>query len=303
MILRTTCRGVSLALLFVLAFRSSGATLRKGMLVFVANPAGNWELFVLRAGEAAAEQLTHTPLDERAPALSHDGRRVAYATSDGALWVMTVDTHESVRLELPKGTYGYPSWLSDDSGIVYTSYEYGASGEDADLFVYRFRDRRAEPFVLQTGPQDHSAIAPDGEHAAFVTSSATTIPGFGSQVTQEIWIASTLTGNAQQVTAGNSRNTRPAWSKDGGKLAFSSDRSGTPQIWVVHADGRELRHIRTDSAARTAPTWSPDGTHIACTVTKDGGSRLEVIDVRTGKGRELAPFGSRDVDVRDPSWR
>jgi Tol biopolymer transport system component len=93
---------------------------------------------------------------------------------------MTLDDRAAARLTLPDGVYGYPAWLPDGSGIVYTAYEYGASGEDADLFVYDFATKRPAPFLLQTGPQDFAAVSPDGQRVAYVASTATTVPGFGA---------------------------------------------------------------------------------------------------------------------------
>src|SRR5438309_428976 len=212
-----------LPMLFVFSVFISSASaggLSKGTLVFVANPSGNWELFVLRAGESGPEKLTKTALDERAPSLSPDAKRVAYGSSDGSLWVLNLDTRQTARLDLPPGTYGYPCWLPDGSGIVYTSYEYTPAGEDADLFVYRFRTATASLFLLQTGPQDYASVSPAGDRVAYVASVATTIPGFGSTVTQQLWVASLRTGSSYPLFRGSSRDTRTAWSKDGGSIAF-----------------------------------------------------------------------------------
>jgi len=275
----------------------------RGTLVFVASPVDNWELFVLRAGATVPEQLTTTPLDERAPALSPDGKRVAYATSDGSLWVMSLDGGAATRLDLQPGSYGYPAWLPDASGIVYTSYEYTPGGEDADLFLFRFATAATGLFVLQTGPQDYAAVSPDGGRVAYVTSVATTIPGFGSTVTQQLWLASLRTGAAFPLFRGTARETRPAWSKNGRTIAFSSDRSGTPEIWVSDSEGKAATRLTTGPGAKSNPAWSPDGTEIAYVVSTADHSGLQVIDVRTKKMRTMMLFGSRTVDVRDPDWR
>src|SRR5437867_3090661 len=81
----------------------AGEALSKGKLAFVANPSGNWELFLLTAGQTTPVQLTHTSLDERAPTISPDGTQIAYATSDGSLWLMTIGTKQSQQIAGPPG--------------------------------------------------------------------------------------------------------------------------------------------------------------------------------------------------------
>src|ERR1700755_1737949 len=84
-----------------------------GRIAFVANRKGDWDLFLMNGDGTGLTQLTDTPLDERQPAISPDGKRVAYSTSDGALWVMSLETKTADALPLPAGRYGYPTWTSD----------------------------------------------------------------------------------------------------------------------------------------------------------------------------------------------
>jgi len=278
--------------------------LTKGTLVFVANPSGNWELFVLRAGASSAVQLTRTPLDERAPSLSPDGKRVAYATSDGALWVMELATARTAMVRVPKGTYGYPSWLRDGSGILYTSYQYTPPQEDADVYVHLFKTGTSKLFLMQTGPQDYASLSPNGDRVTYVSSIATTLPGFGSTVTQQVWVASLRLGTPSQLFMGSAHDTRPAWSRDGRSLAFSSSRSGRPEIWIADASGRSAAaQVSTGPGAKFSPTWSPDGMEIAYTSTVSGKSELEVLDIRNKSTRKLKVFGARPVEIREPDWR
>ena len=47
-----------------------------------------------------------------------------------------------------------------------------------------------------------------------------------------------------------------------GKIAFSSNISGSYDIWVMDADGSNQTNITNTSAADRLPAWSPDGTKI-----------------------------------------
>jgi TolB protein len=97
-------------------------------------------------------------------------------------------------------------------------------------------------------------------------------------------------------------NQMAAWSPDGTKLAFMSNRSGPNDIWIVNRDGTELQNLtnsRSRSVSIWAPTWSPDGTKLAFGSDRQGGKHLYIINVNgTGLDRVLIP--SNDFDR--PTW-
>jgi len=82
-----------------------------------------------------------------------------------------------------------------------------------------------------------------------------------------------------QVTGGDYDDAYPAWSPDGTKLAFSSNRSADPDrnyntdVWVVSADntdkGAHLTQITTNPGEDQSPVWSPDGKWIAYVTQTD----------------------------------
>ncbi len=276
---------------------------RKGGIAFVANVNGNWDLFIVNGDGKDLTQLTNTPIDERTPALSPNGEQVAYSTSDGAIWVMTLGNKSANRLQLSGERNGYPAWLSDGSGIVYTSYKVTPPTEDADFFVYSFQEQNSKIFLTQTGPQDYPALSPSGDRLAYISSLATLIPGFGNTITQQLWVASLLDGKPAQLLMGSAIESQPAWSPDGEWIAFASDRKGSPDIWIVKPDGQGLEQLTNSSAFESSPCWSPSGEEIAFVSNESGRMQLTVINVNSRKSRALSPFSSNPVEIKDPSWR
>jgi TolB protein len=62
----------------------------------------------------------------------------------------------------------------------------------------------------------------------------------------------------------------PAWSPDGQRIAFASDRTSTNMdIFVINTDGTGLTQLTSDQAMDNFPTWSPDGQYIAFTSNRD----------------------------------
>jgi Tol biopolymer transport system component len=85
-----------------------------------------------------------------------------------------------------------------------------------------------------------------------------------------------------QVTQGTASDVYPAWSPDGGRIAFV--RLTPSQVWTVNADGTEARAATDDGRYYSDVSWSRDGTRLA-TVSS-------VIDNRDWQLRIMNPNGS-----------
>jgi Tol biopolymer transport system component len=70
----------------------------------------------------------------------------------------------------------------------------------------------------------------------------------------------------------------PAWSPDGSRLAFVSERDGAPSIYVMAADGSSVTR-RTRGPYDTSPAWSPDGSTIAFAGRHDGSLQIATVGV------------------------
>ena len=58
-------------------------------------------------------------------------------------------------------------------------------------------------------------------------------------------------------------NSQPAWSPDGTRIVFASNRtSGNTDIWVMDANGANPTRLTTDAGSDDQPAWSPDGSKI-----------------------------------------
>ncbi len=55
----------------------------------------------------------------------------------------------------------------------------------------------------------------------------------------------------------------PAWSPDGTRIAFVSDRDGKPNIYVMDADGKNQKRLTNNDTMNYWPAWSPDSKKIA----------------------------------------
>ena len=84
---------------------------------------------------------------------------------------------------------------------------------------------------------------------------------------RNLWIVPAVGGVPQRLETSSGTEVHPAWSPDGKRLVFVSDRDGANGLWLVPmADGRTAGPARKlIGLAGTAffPCWSPDGKDIA----------------------------------------
>ena len=80
----------------------------------------------------------------------------------------------------------------------------------------------------------------------------------------------------------------PAWSPNGGKIAFASNRDGLAELYVMNADGSGVRRLTDHIGFSGRPAWSPDSSRIAsgceleignqdiCTINADGSGLMRL---------------------------
>ncbi|MEZ4531438.1 MAG: S9 family peptidase [Thermomicrobiales bacterium] len=128
---------------------------------------------------------------------------------------------------------------------------------------------------------------------------------------------------AKKFTSGTALDTEPAWSPDGAKLAFLSNRNDEEksQIFVIAMDGGEATPLGETKGDLSNLQWSPDGSRLAVlrrqpetkerkkrnkkrddAVVVDGEpryNRLTVVDSETGKSHKV---DSGEREIWDYAW-
>src|SRR5687768_3589507 len=98
-------------------------------------------------------------------------------------------------------------------------------------------------------------------------------------------------------TLGDDRE--PAWSADGTKVAFASNRDGNSEIYVMNADGTGPVRVTNNSVGDFEPSWSPSGAHIVFTSNRDGNEEIYKIAVDGTGEMRLTTDPARD---HQPDW-
>jgi tricorn protease len=102
-------------------------------------------------------------------------------------------------------------------------------------------------------------VSPTGQSLVFYSVAR---PHASLGVWEDLYVTQADGGNRRQLTADSARDRGPAWSPDGRRIAFFSDRSGSYEIWTVNPDGTNLRQLTHGSENRSGVIWSPDGARL-----------------------------------------
>jgi TolB protein len=94
-------------------------------------------------------------------------------------------------------------------------------------------------------------------------------------------------------------NRDPAWSWDGAKLAFASNRGGNYEIYVVDADGSNTVQLTTNGVREERPAWRPDGLKLAFVSDRDGNREIYVINA---DGTGATRLTNHPADDGEPVW-
>jgi dipeptidyl aminopeptidase/acylaminoacyl peptidase len=105
-------------------------------------------------------------------------------------------------------------------------------------------------------------LAPDGKLVAYVVREANWDE---NAFETEIWLADPASGETRRLTNAKKSSDAPAFSPDGKRLAFASDRGEKRQVFLIDPRGGEAEALTTAEDGISAFAWSPDGSAIAFT--------------------------------------
>jgi dipeptidyl aminopeptidase/acylaminoacyl peptidase len=224
-------------------------------------------------GSAPARQLTLGRKSDTAPRWSPDGRTLAFISDRGGVLQAGGAADRPVRAEVPKEGTAQVWLLPMDGG---------------------------EALQLTRLPRDVSDMAwnPDGTRLCVVSAAVTEAPtpvrppealpvsdirqidrlmyqlngaGFTYDRPGRLWRIDVATGEALRLTGGSVADAQPAWSPDGKRIAFVSERhrdadlKWQQDIYLIAADGGRPLRVTAGRGEQVFgdPTWSPDGAWIA----------------------------------------
>ncbi|MGP1630224.1 MAG: Tol-Pal system beta propeller repeat protein TolB [Giesbergeria sp.] len=119
-----------------------------------------------------------------------------------------------------------------------------------------------------------------------------------------LWVADSDGENAQAALASPEPIISPAWSPNGGQIAYVSFESRKPVVYVHDVASGRRRLIANFRGSNSAPAWAPDGQSLAVTLSRDGNSQLYSISANGGEPKRLMQSAGIDTEpVYSPDGR
>lgn len=268
MIAMTTKYGLPLLLMGVICIHcgeNPNPVISKGAIAFVNQDHGVNHIYLMQVDQAgrgfSTKRLTAKAESEDYPSWSPDGKSIVFQRGvDGSgIYVIHADGTGEKRLSPIPGYDVTPSWSPDGTKIIYVRLP--------GLMVVGVMPKTEIRIMNTDGSGDH-AILPGTEFSVeprWSVNNQVVFMGFRNG-NMHILTMDTAGTNIQQLTvAGN--NGDPAWSPDGARISFGSDREGGDKlnIYTMDAKGSSVAQVtHFDVPYESGDTgWSPDGQSIA----------------------------------------
>jgi dipeptidyl aminopeptidase/acylaminoacyl peptidase len=257
-------------------------------------------LGVAATAAPAARQDNRTPTIDQAielkragsPAISPDGRRVAYTVretnwDDNAfeteIWIVETESGQPRQLTRGKKSSTSPAWSPDGRRLAFIS----DRSDKRQLYVINPDGGEADPLTTDakdSAPEGVTSIAwaPDGKSIAFTAKDPRPEPlkdrdkkyGEFDVVDQDhlmthLHVVDVASKAVKRLTDGPMTVGSFDWAPDGSRIAFDHRINDDPSngssadVSIVRVADKSVRKLVTQDGPDTSPRWSPDGARIA----------------------------------------
>jgi dipeptidyl aminopeptidase/acylaminoacyl peptidase len=195
------------------------------------------------------------------PRWSPDGRYLSFlsARDEGQtqVWSLYRGGGEAVQVSDTAQSVKSFEWSPDSSRMLLVLQDPTPQELEAKELGDQYEEKTAPPWVI-----DRQQFKTD-------------YVGYLDRRRTHIYLLDPTSKEVTQLTSGDFDDYDPAWSPDGTRIAFTSNRTENPDdnyntdIWVVAADGGEPILVSHNPGPDDSPAWSPDGRQITHTARID----------------------------------
>ena len=244
---------------------------------------GRTDVFVWDATSGITTRITDGNGNSRTPAISADGRHVAYLSwasnlvpedTDGTDDVFVWDAATGSTARITDG-YGHdaPAISADGRYIAYAADSSNLVSGDTngvtDVFVWDAATGSTTRITDGNGDSSYPVVSADGRYIAYFSSASNLVSGDTNGVT-DVFVWDAATGSTTRITDGDDPSHRPSISADGRHVAYNStapvllpgDTIGLTDVFVWDATTGSTTRITDGDDSSWRPSISADGNSI-----------------------------------------
>ena len=147
--------------------------------------------------------------------------------------------------------------------------------QNAGEYTLALYDKKGQRLRILLGPTNttlsHARLSSDGRQVVFSGMQA-------SAAATHLYLLNLESGEIQQLTEGRFTDIHPAFSADGGKVVFSSDRSGIFNLHELTLASSELVRLTNLTGGAFYPDVAPDGKSVALSEFTHKGYRIAILE-------------------------
>ena len=257
---------------------------------------GNWDIYLFHKAGQTPERLTTDPGLDYDPVMSRDGRWVVFCSERSAnprLYVLDMQRRGEPRLLIDNDSDSMEDQAAlspDGKSIAFVSTTPG----NADIYLLPFRPDKTTPIRSAKNLTHHPAgdfrpsFSPDGRKLAFSSDRDLPVNALNPITrlrSSDIYVLDLANEHLERLTDAPGWDGSPAWSDDGKRIVFYSQRGLNPtfrdpqsRIWIMNADGSSQRVLTPNESLAVSPEWLPSGRVIYSRKTKEGPWQIVSVD-------------------------
>ena len=235
------------------------------------------------------------------PSVSPDGQWVAYTvrtqdlekdSRETRVWMVPIAGGEPLPMTAKGSSAWSPRWSPDGKYLSFVATS--NDGDASQVFTLDMRGGERVQMTHVNGGVEGYEWSPDGKQLVLIIRDQEPDTGPGpwvidslkfkedyvgylNRLRAHLYVFDIDDGAITQITSGDYEEYSPAWSPDGSRIVFVSNRTAEPDansnsdIWLVKPDTphdeQELVRVTTNPSSDDSPIWHPDGERIAYMTT------------------------------------
>ncbi len=231
-----------------------------------------FQIFVTDINAAPPKQITFAERDCFVLGVAPDGTKILYgsAKEESDIWGINLKDGKEFTVASDIDSELWASVSPDGKTIAYQSIKNLSQGNIISKGTLLTKKLNSDDPPIKLVTEVFSSLwSPDGKNIAFshIANNKYQISTISAvEGGQKHLAASDIDSGYYSILPYNRLQTNDfSWSPDGGKISYTSNKSGQKNLWIVNADGSNETQLTNNNDSKLyffCPLWSPDGKRI-----------------------------------------